>query len=265
MLKSFTALFGAVFFLATPLRADDGGVLVLGGTGQLGSEIVKDLAEAGEDVTVFVRPTSNRERLAGLIIAYEVGDILSDADMERVFTSATYRAVIDASGQAFGGDQTYYEKSQRVITKWALAGNVGHIILHGATGAGDSAHMMVMENVPEFQRISIASKSVAEDVLKASGVPYTVMRHMTLLPLENKESGNARLTTSQMAIGAMTRDGLARLTMECLDNPACINMTFHAVDDDVELTGRYTGMWERYRTVIKPYVFEAREADGRLE
>ena len=34
----------------------------------------------------------------------------------------------------------------------------------------------------------------------------------------------------------MTRDGLARLTLECLDNTACLNVIFHAVDDDVTLS-----------------------------
>ena len=236
--------------------AADDGVLVLGGTGQLGAEIVKDLVEAGDDVTVMARPTSNRERLAGLDVGYVVGDILNDADMERIFTETSYRAVIDASGQPFGGDQTYYEKSQKVISKWARAGNVGQMILHGATGAGDSAKMFYMENVPEFQRVSIASKSVAEDILKDSGVPYTIIRHMTLLPLEFTESGNAYLTKDRTAVGAISRDGLARLTIECLDNDDCTNTTFHALDLDVELGGRYVNMWKRYEMVIKPEYLE---------
>ena len=118
--------------------------------------------------------------------------------------------------------------------------------------------MMITDNIPEYQRLSINSKGVAEGILKASGVPYTIIRHLTLLPLEFMKSGKARLTTNQMAVGAITRDGLARLTVQCLNNPACINMTLHAIDDDVELSGRYTRMWERFRTVLKPYVFEAR-------
>ncbi len=99
--------------------AADGDVLVLGGTGQLGSEIVKDLVAAGENVSVLARPTSNRARLEGLEVSYVIGDMQVNADMERVFTSTSFRAVIDASSQAFGGDQTFYEKSQRLISKWA--------------------------------------------------------------------------------------------------------------------------------------------------
>lgn len=259
------AVYLAAFFFIGPTYAADGGVLVLGGTGQLGSEVVKDLLEAGEDVTVLTRPTSNRARLEGLDVAYVIGDMLSDADMERVFTESQYRVVVDTSGApVFSGDQTFYEKSQKVISKWAKAGNVGHMILHGATGAGDSSAMMIFENVPEPQRIAIGSKSKAEDILKNSGVTYTIIRHLSLMDLERQESGKARLTPNQMAIGPVTRDGLARLTLECMDNPACYNMTFHAVDDDVDLSGRFEGIWERYRAVIKPYVFEAREAAGLI-
>jgi uncharacterized protein YbjT (DUF2867 family) len=237
-------------FLWAPLsHAADGGVLVLGGTGQLGSEIVKDLVEVGEDVTVLARPTSNRDRLAGVDVTYVIGDILADADMERIFTSTAYRAVIDASSQAFGGDQKFYEKSQVLISKWAAATNVGQVILHGAIGAAESGKLIYIEKTHPVQQTAIASKTIAEATLTKSGIPYTIIRHLTLLPMETKESGNARLTTDLTVVGAMTRDGLARLTLECLDNEDCFNVIFHAVDDDVELTERTVGNWE---TVIKP-------------
>ena len=108
----------AYLMWSTPLLAADGGVLVFGGSGQLGSEVVKDLVAAGEDVTVMVRPTSSRTRLEGLDVSYVIGDMLSDADMERILTETAYRAIIDTSRAAddqMGGDQTFYEKSQRVV------------------------------------------------------------------------------------------------------------------------------------------------------
>jgi uncharacterized protein YbjT (DUF2867 family) len=229
--------------------AADGGVLVLGGTGQLGSEIAKDLVGAGEDVTVLARPTSNRARLEGVDVTYVIGDMLADADMERIFTSVAYRAVIDASSQAFGGDQKFYEQSQVLISKWAAATNVGQVILHGAIGASDSGKLIYIEKTHPIQQTSIASKTIAEATLINSGAPYTIIRHLTLLSMETKESGNARLTEDHTAVGAMTRDGLARLTMECLGNADCLNVIYHAVDDDVELTERTIGTWEK---VIKP-------------
>ncbi len=259
MLRYFASVL-IVFTLWCPqVQAADGGVLVLGGTGQLGSEIVKDLVEVGEDTTVLVRPTSNRERLASLDVTYVTGDLLVDGDVERLFTTASYRVVVDASGQPQGGgDVNYYPASQRLISKWAAATGVSHIILHGATGAGDSADLFMMEKVPENRRGSIMAKDEAETILVNSGVPYTIMRHMTLLPFETTESGNARMTTDHRTVGAISRDGLARLTLECIDNEECLNTIFHVVDDDVELTGRYTKMWERYELIFKPEVLESR-------
>ena len=249
-MKRYQALLALSLFFWSPLSlAADGGVLVLGGTGQLGSEVVKDLVAAGEDVTVLARPTSNRERLEGLDVTYAIGDMLSDADMEQVFTETGFRAVVDASSQAMGGTQTFYEESQQIISKWAAATGVGQIILHGAIGSGDSADLLYLENAFQVQQDAIASKTIAETTLMESGVPYTIIRHLTLLPLTIEESGNARLSEDLTAVGAVTRDGLARLTLECLDNAACMNVIFHAVDDDVNLPERTIEMW---RKVIKP-------------
>ncbi|MBT6088162.1 MAG: NAD(P)H-binding protein [Rhodospirillaceae bacterium] len=249
MTKSIATLVLTLLFWVPLALASGGGVLVLGGTGQLGSEIVKDLVEAGEDVTVLARPTSNRARLNGLDVTYVIGDMLVDADMERIFISTAYRVVIDASSQAFGGDQKFYEQSQALISKWAAESNVGQVILHGAIGAADSGKLIYIEKTHPVQQTSIASKTIAEATLTSSGVPYTIIRHMTLLPLETKESGNARLSKDLTAVGAMTRDGLARLTLECLDNNDCLNVIYHAIDDDVALSERTVANWE---AVIKP-------------
>lgn len=234
----------------------DGGVLVFGGTGRLGSEIVKDLVAAGETVTVVTRPTSDRARLEGLDVNFIVGDMLIDADMERIFRSANFRAVVDGSGQVMGGSDSFYYESQELISKWAKATGVKQIILHGATGSGDSARMFNFDKIRDFQRTAIEAKSIAEDILVESGVPYTIIRHLTLLQTTYSESGEARLSDDTTTVGPVTRDGLARLTLECLDAPRCMNKIFHAVDDEVELGEREEGMRRNYRAVLKPEFFD---------
>ena len=257
MTKLIIAYVLTLLFWTPIAQAADGSILVFGGTGQLGSEIVKDLIEAGEEFDVFVRPTSDRSRLDGLDVSYVVGDMLSPADIERVFTEASYRAVVDASGIARGADPNFYIESQKLISNWSKETGVGQIILHGAIGAGDSGEMFIFENVPEMQRRSIAAKTIAETILTESGVPYAIIRNMTLLPLETRESGNAKLTRDHGTIGPVTRDGLARLTMECLDNTDCINEIFHATDLEAELTGRYENAWTGYERIFKPGIVEA--------
>jgi len=247
--RLLSAFILSFFALSAAARAADGGVLVLGGTGQLGAEVVKALVASGEDVSVLARATSDRSRLDGLKVSYVTGDMLSEADIERVFREGSYRVVVDASNAPFDGPQDFYEKSQRIVSRWAAATGVRQLILHGAIGAGDSAALINVEKALEVQRNAIASKTVAEEILIASGVPYTIIRHLTLLPMQFKESGQAKLSRDRSVVGAVTRDGLARLTRDCLGNPDCMDVIFHAVDEQVAIPDRVRESW---KNIIKP-------------
>ena len=78
--RSIQTIFSAAVMLAAATPAWAEGVLVFGGTGLLGSEIVKQLANAGEtQITVFARPTSDRSRLDGIDVNYVVGDVLNES------------------------------------------------------------------------------------------------------------------------------------------------------------------------------------------
>lgn len=250
-LTSLLAVAVALAYWGTSsVDARDGGVLVLGGTGQLGSEIVKDLVAAGEKVTVLARPTSNRERLEGLDVNYVIGDMLVEADMARVLNGADYRVVIDASNGPWG-DEDFYSTGMEILAKHAAQSGVSQLILHGAIGAGDSMQMVHLDQVFEGQRVALLDKTIAEDILINSGAPYTIIRHLSLLPMELRESGKAFLTTDRKAYGPVTRDGLARLTLECMDNSDCINTIQHGIDHDVDLGDGAARMREMYKRVIK--------------
>jgi hypothetical protein len=61
-------------------------------------------------------------------------------------------------------------------------------------------------------------------------VPYTIIRNTRLWPDGTPPTGRAELTEDDTTITPMTRADLARLTVQCLDNPACLNKTFHVRD-----------------------------------
>lgn len=240
LLFSFTLL-GAT----TSARANDG-VLVFGGTGQLGMEIVMDLVDAGEDVTVFVRPTSNREKLEPMGVSFVTGDVLKEADVEAALKSGPYRVVIDALARDGDTAPDFYIDSMNYIATWAKETGVKQVILHGSVGAGLSRPVYPDERW-NVMGPTITAKDYGERYLIESGAPYTIIRNLVLLPLEVKESGAAMLTTNQLKRGVITRDGLARLTMECLDNDACIGEIFHAVDEEVDPPGRYKQIVEDFK------------------
>lgn len=227
-----------VMFGQTTAASANTGVLVFGGTGQLGSEIVFDLLDAGEDVTVFARPTSKGERLDGLDVSYVRGDVLNEADVEAALKSGPFKVVIDALARDGGVGPDFYIDSMKYIANWSAETGVEQVILHGSVGAGLSRPIYPESNW-ERMGATITAKDYGERLLMESGVPYTIIRNLVLLPHEVKETGKAYLTTDQSTRGMVTRDGLARLNLECMNNDECINEIFHAIDPEVEAPGRW--------------------------
>lgn len=247
-LKLTAALGLALTFLWSPVTAmANTGILVFGGTGKLGMEIVMDLVEAGESVTVFVRPTSNRSALEPMGVSFVTGDVLSEGDVESALKSGPYRVVVDALARDGDVNPEFYIESMRYISKWAKETGVSQVILHGSVGAGLSRP--VYPNARwDVMGPTITAKDYGERHLMESGAPYTIIRNLVLLPAEMKESGKAELTTDQLKRGVITRDALGRFTMECLDNVSCINEIFHAYDDAIKLPpGRYRDTLEDFR------------------
>ena len=206
----------------------DGGVLVFGGTGRLGSEVVKALVEAGEAVTVFARPSSDRGLLEGLSVDYVIGDVLEGDQVEAAFRSAGFRSAVDALARRSAGP-SFYDLSQRHIARWAKETGVKQVILHGSVGAGDSRWVYPPERWDRMAE-TLTAKDTGERHLIGSGVNYTIIRNFTLLPHGTPPTGNAELLSDQRTTGMITREDLAGFTVQCLENPACQNRIFHAVD-----------------------------------
>lgn len=244
----FSAAFLTVVMAASPkIGLANDGVLVFGGTGQLGAEIVMDLIEAVENVTVFVRPTSNRSKLDPLGVSFVTGDVLTESDVEAALKSGPYRVVIDALARDGDTEPDFYIDSMMYISKWAKETGVSQVILHGSVGAGLSRPVYPQARW-DVMGSTITAKDHGERHLMESGAPYTIIRNLVLLPADMSESGEAAMTTDQSKRGVVTRDALARLTMECLDNATCIDEIYHAYDDAIDLPpGRYRDTLDSFR------------------
>jgi uncharacterized protein YbjT (DUF2867 family) len=203
-------------------------VLVVGGTGRLGAPIVRLLVEAGYPVTVFVRSSSDRSRLDGLKVTYVTGDLMKSDTVKAAISNRQFRFVIDASARG-NSDESFYDTAMRNILDALEGSQVRQFILHGSVGAGDN--MKQFPNIPfDRMRDVMIAKGEAEAMLKASGIDYTIIRNGRVQVDGTPATGTARLTEDVAVMGTITRADLAVLTMECLDNPDCMNRTFHAFD-----------------------------------
>lgn len=224
---ALTAPSGAPLAVESPGRE----VLVLGGTGALGAEIVQLLVAQGDRVSVFTRSGSDRNKLTNLAVRYIEGDLTREGDVAAAFRERRFHAVISAV-RVETGDIHFYETIMRPLSAQAKATGVTQFIHSGAVGAGANAAKfdgLGWEKVPGLlDRLN--DQGVGEDILRASGVPYTVIRNTRLWPDGTPPTGKAELTEDDSTITPMTRADLARLTVQCLDNAACINKTFHVRD-----------------------------------
>jgi uncharacterized protein YbjT (DUF2867 family) len=230
--------------LATPVAAQTvspsrQGVLVFGGTGKLGADVVKALVAADEDVTVFVRAGSDRSPLDSLKVDYAIGDLLDEKSIAAAFDAKKYRAIVDASanrastGKGGGPNRDshgFYTAIMAPMAKHAKRTGVQQFILHGSVLAGDNINLF-----PQLAFLkgsgTLIDKGQAEKILIDSGVPYTIIRHGRV-PNDPQPppTGNAYLSADQTIFGDVTRGDLAMLTLDALGNPMRTNRVFHAFD-----------------------------------
>ena len=230
---SFYAALFALLSMSQSAAAADGGVLVFGGTGRLGAPIVRLLVESGDAVTVFARPTSERRRLDGLDVDYVTGDLLNADEVAAAFADRSYRAIVDASARR-GTQDLFYDKAMSHIVGGAGGAGVQQIIYHSSVGAGDNMAQFPRADFSGMREVLLA-KGRAEQILIDSGIGYTIIRNGLIQPDGTPPTETARLTQDQSVMSVVTRADLATLTVQCLDQPDCMNRTYHAVDDSYEV------------------------------
>jgi uncharacterized protein YbjT (DUF2867 family) len=227
----------AVLGMAIGSAAADG-VMVFGGTGQLGAPHVRMLLERGERVTVFHRPTSSFKRLEGLDFDKAEGDLMDADSVLAAMTKTRPRVIIDTTarrGERLRAGQPFYGQAMRNIVAAAQATGVKQIIIHSSVGVRDSAAYLAKVYAYDTDSANLQDKAEAEIVLEESGINYTIVRNGLLEHEPAPPTGRGRLIENQNSFGRITRTDLARITLECLDNAACFGKIYHAEDEG--LTG----------------------------
>lgn len=217
-----------LLFINTVTEAKES-ILVVGGTGRVGSEIVKILANENKDITVLSRSDNNYSRLKGLNINYMQGNVLNDKDIERVFSEKDFSVVINALAKV-GNSPNPHAVGQNNLIKWSKKTGIKHFILIGSVGAGSKQSELVSDIVWSMWKDILQEKGKAEASLINSKLPYTIIRTGIVVYDDTPATGNAELLEDDTIVGIITRKDLAQLTGECVLNGLCINKIYHAFD-----------------------------------
>jgi uncharacterized protein YbjT (DUF2867 family) len=241
MKKTLACLFAAAAMLglAGPAPAQDiahdikpGGVMVVGGAGLLGSDIVKLLVARGETVTVFARKETDRGRLAGLAVHITEGDAMKAADVDAAVMKTKPRAIINAIGGR-GTTVGFWDTTQKNITAAAKTAGTREIIFLSSVGVGDSAGAYTPEDLARAKD-AMLERERAEDDMKTSGLTYVIIRTGGVSWYGEPPTGNASLTEDRSVLGMIKYADLARLVVDCIGNARCANKTWASVDPNLK-------------------------------
>lgn len=232
-----------VFSVSAQANAKENqGVLVIGGTGNLGSYHVKQLSAAGERVIVLARSSSTYQRIEGSTYEVVIADLRDAEAVTAAIMEAKPAVIIDASnvpGIRMDDGDTFYWHSIRTLVAAAKDAGVTQIIRHSARGARE----MLTQAPPTFRdepRIINYMRDVAraEIALEQSNtdspVAYTIIRNSKLPPEPAEPTGGGVLSPDLTLDLGITRSDLARITNTCILNEACYGQTLNGIDPTME-------------------------------
>lgn len=206
-----------------------GPILVFGGTAGTGLETVKVLREKGVPVTVFVRPTSNREPLEPLDVSFVVGDALNADQVSAAFETADFTAVVSSLGGRRGEARPDYVGNKN-ITDAASAAGVRRVIQVSAIGAGERTRAKPPEDAG-FMRKIMYEKTRGEDYLIASGLDYTLIRPGGLR--NGAPTGNGIMVEDYVE-GSINRSDVALLIVRSLEDDSTIGKAYSVIDKNMQ-------------------------------
>ncbi|HKP99414.1 MAG TPA: SDR family oxidoreductase [Actinomycetes bacterium] len=141
-------------------------ILVAGGSGTLGTQVVRLLVDRGQDVRVLTRDPTRTAHLPGTVQTL-AGDLRDPATMAAAVRgcATVVSAVHGFAGPGRPSPEAIDRDANRGLIQAAAAAGVGHLVLVSVLGAAPD-HPMSLHR----------AKYAAEQALQAAGLPWTVIR-----------------------------------------------------------------------------------------
>ncbi len=168
-------------------------VLVTGGTGFLGSAVVRALVARGLRVRALTRPTSPRANLAGLDCEIAAGDLTDQASLQAALRGIRYLFHVAADYRLWAPDPAAILRvnvdGTRSLMQQALAAGVERIVytssvaalkVAGATGPVDETMPLAPdEAIGTYKRSKTLAERVVEEMVARNGLPAVIVNPST--------------------------------------------------------------------------------------
>ena len=203
-------------------------VLVIGANGQVGRNIVKELAQSKHEATAMVRKEEQIDKLKELGAAKVVL-----ADLEKDFSDAYegIDAVIFAagSGPSTGADKTLTIDLWGSVkaAQYAQEKGIKRFVQLGSMGSNDP------DAGGEAMKPYLVAKRTADELLQATNLDYTIVRPGALSDENKSEKIEVSLEGfSSMEGRTIPRADVAHVLVEVLDRSNTYNKVFEVLQGD---------------------------------
>ena len=203
-------------------------VLVIGATGQVGQMVVDRLASKGIAVRAMVRD-SDKAKFSSNV---EVVEADIEGDFSHVLNGCSHVIFTAGSGAGTGFDKTLLVDlwGARKAIDFALGARIDQFIMVSSRGADNP------DKGPERIKPYLVAKHFADEYLKASGLPYTILQPGRLLDAHG--TGYVRTDRPEAPEAQIiSRDDTANAVIHCLGNTGTFNKVYelfigdHAIDE----------------------------------
>jgi uncharacterized protein YbjT (DUF2867 family) len=205
-------------------------ILVTGATGFIGRALVRHLAEAGQQVRVMLRSSPNSPRLPrGVPVEVAVASLNDERAVRAALRGVDQIFHLSSAGSEGrrGNLQKTDIEGTRTLAQVAASADIERLIFLSHIGADRASAFPIQK-----------SKGIAEEHIRKSGVPYTIIRSSVVFGPEDRFTNNlARLlrtapgffpipSSGRTLLQPLWVEDLVTCLLWALQNPEMVNQTY---------------------------------------
>lgn len=201
-------------------------ILVVGAMGGIGRSVTRKLVENGERLRALVRDTSQTRPVFGNRVDFVLADLRDKESLIPAFEGVDRVICVAGAKPPLKPDNAPEQVDYggvRTLVELAQSGGIEHVVLVSSVGVTQPSHPLnaMFGNVLQW-------KLRGEDTLRASGVPYTIVRPGGLT--DDHGGKGIQFAQGDTLSGRICREDVAEVCVQALSEPEARGVTFEIVE-----------------------------------